>query len=122
MNPNPLGLLTEENEDLPTGLHGTKEFEKDFQEIFRTFGKSVLSNPDDLNIRPTIRPDGCAATYFPEKISDLKAKLHTILNNHYGNFDDKTKKDFIEKNRNFFIYNSPVLRSVNVVNRANIIE
>uniref|UniRef100_D3TPD2 Heme oxygenase n=1 Tax=Glossina morsitans morsitans TaxID=37546 RepID=D3TPD2_GLOMM len=83
------------------------------------------SNPDDLTTRPMplqvpICPDGCAATYFPEKISDLKAKLRTILNKHYVNFDEQTKADFIEESRNVFIYNSDVVRSVKGVNRANI--
>uniref|UniRef100_A0A1B0ATT5 Uncharacterized protein n=1 Tax=Glossina palpalis gambiensis TaxID=67801 RepID=A0A1B0ATT5_9MUSC len=54
-----------------------------------------------------ICPDGCAATYFPEKISDLKANLRTILNKYYGNFDEQTKA---------VIYNSDVLRSVKGVN------
>ncbi|KAL9871485.1 uncharacterized protein ACN427_014514 [Glossina fuscipes fuscipes] len=83
------------------------------------------SNPDGLTTRPIlirfyillssrrvlilvpICPDGCAATYFPEKISDLKANLRIILNKYYGNFDEQTKA---------VIYNSDVLRSVKGVN------
>ncbi|KAL9887515.1 uncharacterized protein ACN2A1_009647 [Glossina fuscipes fuscipes] len=84
------------------------------------------SNPDGLTTRPIlirfyilliwnfaissmlpICPDGWAATYFPEKISDLKAYSRTILNKYYGNFDEQTKA---------VIYNSDVLRSVKGVN------
>lgn len=83
------------------------------------------TDPNDLTTRPmpvqvTICPEGCAATYFSEKISVLKAKLRTVLNNNYGKFDEAFKADFIEESKNVFLYNSDVVRSIKGVNRANI--
>ncbi|KAM7364210.1 heme oxygenase isoform 4-T7 [Cochliomyia hominivorax] len=83
------------------------------------------TDPDDLTTRPMpkqilICPDGCAATYFPEKISVLKDKLRTILNNNYGKFDEQLKADFIEESKNVFHFNSEVVRSIKGVNRANL--
>lgn len=77
----------------------------------------------DLSSRPMpvqvcICPPGCAATYFPEKIDDLKSKLRHILNQHYKDFDEKTKAEFIEESRNVFLYNSDVVRNVKGVNRS----
>lgn len=85
--------------------------------------KSV-DDADDLMNRPmpaqvTICPDGCAATYFPEKITFLKDKLRTILNDNYGSFDEQMKADFIEESKNVFLFNSDVVRSIKGVNRAN---
>lgn len=83
------------------------------------------TDPDDLTTRPmplqvSICPDGCAATYFPEKISVLKAKLRTVLNENYGKFDETFKSDFIEESKNVFLFNSDVVRSIKGVNRANL--
>lgn len=83
------------------------------------------TDPDDLTTRPmpaqvSICPDGCAATYFPEKISVLKAKLRTVLNENYGKFDEQMKADFIEESKNVFLFNSDVVRSIKGVNRANL--
>ncbi|KAI8129083.1 hypothetical protein FF38_12934 [Lucilia cuprina] len=83
------------------------------------------SDPDDLTTRPmpaqvNICPDGCAATYFPEKISVLKNKLRTVLNENYGKFDEQMKADFIEESKNVFLFNSDVVRSIKGVNRANL--
>ncbi|XP_065363195.1 uncharacterized protein Ho [Calliphora vicina] len=83
------------------------------------------TDPDDLTTRPmptqvSICPEGCAATYFPEKISVLKDKLRTTLNNNYGKFDEQMKADFIEESKNVFLFNSDVVRSIKGVNRANL--
>ncbi|XP_017477672.1 PREDICTED: heme oxygenase 2 [Rhagoletis zephyria] len=80
---------------------------------------------DDLEHRPmprqvTICPVGCAATFFPEKISVLKNKLRQVLNDNYGAFDDRLRAEFIEESRNVFIYNGDVVRSIKGVNRANL--
>ncbi|XP_036233586.2 heme oxygenase 1 [Bactrocera oleae] len=80
---------------------------------------------DDFENRPmpsqvTICPEGCAATYFPEKISVLKDKLRQVLNDNYGNFNDDLRAEFIEESRNVFIYNGDVVRSIKGVNRANL--
>jgi len=79
----------------------------------------------DLENRPmpsqvTICPDGCNATYFPEKITIIKEKLRNVLNKHYGAFDEQMRADFIEESRNVFIYNGEVVRSVKGVNNANL--
>ncbi|XP_061393680.1 uncharacterized protein LOC133329203 [Musca vetustissima] len=83
------------------------------------------TDPDDLTTRPmpvqvSICPEGCAATYFPQKIAVLKGKLRKVLNDNYGKFDEKMKADFIEESKNVFLYNSDVVRSIKGVNRANI--
>ncbi|XP_054744227.1 heme oxygenase 1 [Anastrepha obliqua] len=80
---------------------------------------------DDLEHRPmprqvTICPEGCAATFFPEKISLLKNKLRQVLNDNFGAFDDELRAEFIEESRNVFIYNGDVVRSIKGVNRANL--
>ncbi|CAD6991804.1 unnamed protein product [Ceratitis capitata] len=80
---------------------------------------------DDLENRPmprqvTICPEGCAATFFPDKISVLKNKLRQVLNDNYGKFDDELRAEFIEESRNVFIYNGEVVRSIKGVNRANL--
>ncbi|XP_016951396.1 uncharacterized protein LOC108025423 [Drosophila biarmipes] len=80
---------------------------------------------DDLQARPmpaqvTICPPGCEATYFPEKISVLKAKLRRVFNNHYGAFDDDLRAAFIEESRNVFRLNIEVVRTIKGVNRANL--
>ncbi|KAH8247822.1 hypothetical protein KR038_010474 [Drosophila bunnanda] len=80
---------------------------------------------DDLQARPmpaqvTICPRGCEATYFPEKISVLKAKLRRVFNNHYGAFDDELRAAFIEESRNVFRFNIEVVRTIKGVNRANL--
>lgn len=83
------------------------------------------TDPDDLTTRPmpvqvTICPEGCAATYFPEKIAILKSKLRKVLNDNYGKFDEEMKANFIEESKNVFLFNSDVVRSIKGVNRANI--
>uniref|UniRef100_A0A1L8EDQ4 Heme oxygenase n=1 Tax=Haematobia irritans TaxID=7368 RepID=A0A1L8EDQ4_HAEIR len=83
------------------------------------------TNPDDLTTRPmpiqvSICPEGCSATYFPEKIAVLKSKLRKVLNDNYGQFDEKMKADFIEESKNVFLFNSDVVRSIKGVNRANL--
>ncbi|XP_020811821.1 heme oxygenase 2 [Drosophila serrata] len=82
-------------------------------------------NQEDLQARPmpeqvTICPRGCEATYFPEKISVLKAKLRRVFNSHYGAFDDELRAAFIEESRNVFRFNIEVVRTIKGVNRANL--
>ncbi|KAH8383448.1 hypothetical protein KR009_008709 [Drosophila setifemur] len=79
----------------------------------------------DLETRPmpaqvTICPPGCEATFFPEKISVLKAKLRRVFNNQYGAFDDELREAFIEESRNVFRFNLEVIRTIKGVNRANL--
>ncbi|XP_073841697.1 heme oxygenase [Musca autumnalis] len=99
------------------GTNGVETAEEDINE--------KPSDPDDLTTRPmpiqvSICPEGCAATYFPQKIAVLKGKLRKVLNDNYGKFDEKMKADFIEESKNVFLYNSDVVRSIKGVNRANI--
>ncbi|XP_017034143.1 uncharacterized protein Ho [Drosophila kikkawai] len=80
---------------------------------------------EDLQARPmpaqvTICPRGCEATYFPEKIPVLKAKLRRVFNDHYGAFDDELRAAFIEESRNVFRFNIEVVRTIKGVNRANL--
>ncbi|XP_067647521.1 heme oxygenase 1 [Eurosta solidaginis] len=80
---------------------------------------------DDLEHRPipkqvTICPEGCAATFFPEKISVLKDRLRQVLNDNYGEFTDELRQQFIDESRNVFIYNGEVVRTIKGVNRANL--
>ncbi|XP_037942951.1 uncharacterized protein LOC119675806 [Teleopsis dalmanni] len=91
--------------------------------------KAMTFDPElhevDLEKRPmpaqvTICPPGCAATFFPDKISVLKAKLRTILNENYGKFDDDMRAAFIEESRNVFLYNGDVVRSIKGVAKANL--
>ncbi|KAH8318867.1 hypothetical protein KR074_008363 [Drosophila pseudoananassae] len=66
----------------------------------------------------TICPPGCEATFFPEKISVLKARLRRVFNNHYGAFDDELREAFIEESRNVFRLNIEVVRTIKGVNRV----
>jgi len=83
------------------------------------------ADPDDLQSRPMplqvdICPEGCAATYFPYKISVLKNKLRRILNQHYVNFTDEVRAQFIKESQNVFTYNIEVVRSIKGVNAATL--
>lgn len=70
----------------------------------------------------TVKP-GCEATWFGyKKIPELKAKLKSILNERYKDFDEDMKKAYIEESRNVFIFNNEVIRSVKGVNRAHAVK
>ncbi|XP_018786501.1 PREDICTED: heme oxygenase 1 [Bactrocera latifrons] len=116
------GQLLQKKRMIKRKLWFGKQAEEEQEEV-----KLPNSNPevDDLENRPmpcqvTICPEGCAATYFPEKISVLKDKLRQVLNDNYGNFNDDLRAEFIEESRNVFIYNGDVVRSIKGVNRANL--
>ncbi|XP_011211189.1 heme oxygenase 1 [Bactrocera dorsalis] len=116
------GQLLQKKRMIKRKLWFGKQAEEEEEEV-----KLPNSNPevDDLENRPmpsqvTICPEGCAATYFPEKISVLKDKLRQVLNDNYGNFNDDLRAEFIEESRNVFIYNGDVVRSIKGVNRANL--
>ncbi|XP_017088744.2 heme oxygenase 1 [Drosophila bipectinata] len=85
--------------------------------------KKANGEDEDLESRPmppqvTICPPGCEATFFPEKISVLKARLRRVFNNHYGAFDDELREAFIEESRNVFRLNIEVVRTIKGVNRV----
>ncbi|XP_030374311.1 uncharacterized protein LOC115623897 [Scaptodrosophila lebanonensis] len=87
-------------------------------------GEGVIDE-EDLQARPmpaqvTICPPGCAATFFPMKISVLKSKLRRVFNEQYGKFDDELRAAFIEESRNVFRLNMDVVRTIKGVNRANL--
>ncbi|XP_055853341.1 heme oxygenase 1 [Episyrphus balteatus] len=83
--------------------------------------KLTMSKKED-DEEETVKP-GCEATWFGyKKIPELKAKLKSILNEKYKEFDEDMKKAYIEESRNVFIFNNEVIRSVKGVNQANAIQ
>ncbi|XP_055902830.1 heme oxygenase 1 [Eupeodes corollae] len=83
--------------------------------------KLTMSKKED-DEEETVKP-GCEATWFGhKKIPELKAKLKSILNEKYKDFDEDMKKAYIEESRNVFIFNNEVIRSVKGVNQVNAIQ